>query len=81
MTTLTLNISEELLAALNLAGRERQVSEDQVAVELLEGALLPDGTASRSDRWIEAWSGRLKGREDAASNDPRVQHLLAKHLR
>lgn len=79
MTTLTLNISEELLAALHMAGRDRRLPEADVAVELLQGALLSGATPSRSDRWVEAWRGRLKGKE--ADTDPRVQHLLAKHLR
>lgn len=81
MTTLTLNISEELLAALHMAGRERRLPEAEVAVELLEGALLTEAPTSKSDRWVEAWRGRLKGKESTTDADPRVLHLLAKHLR
>lgn len=81
MTTLTLNVSDELLAALNSAGRERSLSESTVAVELLNQALLKRPAAENSaQRWVETWRGQLKGREEAAG-DPRVQHLLAKHLR
>jgi len=42
MPTLTLEVSEELLAALQSAGRERGMTAEEVAVELLENALLRD---------------------------------------
>lgn len=77
MPTLTLEISEELLAALQLASRERGMTSEEVAVEILESALLL--TADPSDmakRWVEKWRGRLKGREDVTGADPRVQYLL-----
>ena len=83
MTTLTLDISDELLSALHDAGKERRLSESTVAVELLNRALLkyPATAAnSRARIWVENWRGQLKGEETVAS-DPRVQHLLAKHLR
>lgn len=80
MTTLTLNISEKLLEALNLAGRERSLPEAAVAVEVLEGALLKDAPGTSASRWVETWRGRLKG-QDASPDDLRAQHLLAKHLR
>jgi hypothetical protein len=80
MTTLTLNISDELLEALLLASRERSLPETTVAVEVLEGALLKETPRGNAGRWVETWRGRLKGQE-ATLADPRVQHLLAKHLR
>lgn len=81
MTTLTLNISDELLAALHSASKERHLPESTVAVELLHRALLKERPAGNSARlWIENWRGQLKGHE-AGTGDPREQHLLAKHLR
>lgn len=41
---------------------------------------ISEATENSAQRWVETWRGQLKGHEDAAG-DPRVQHLLAKHLR
>ena len=55
------------------------VPASEVVREALEQSLLAHGVAAgAAERWVAQWQGRLKLPEAA---DPRLAHLLAKHVR
>lgn len=84
MNVLTLKLPDDLHAALNAASRQRGLSKSAVVREALELSLRAHGAAAGSaERWVTQWQGQLKLPDprglDAA--DPRLAHLLAKHVR
>lgn len=84
MNVITLKLSDDLNAALNEVSRQRGLSKSAVVREALEQSLLGQGIAAgAAERWVAQWQGRLKLPEAGAaeSADPRLAHLLAKHVR
>lgn len=82
MTTLVLEIPDELDAALKEASAERDAPEAVVARQLLERALLGSISAgSTAASWLAKWRGRLRDCTTAKQDDTRLAFLLAKHLR
>ena len=84
MQVVTLKLPESLNAALNEVSRRRGVSKSAVVREALEQSLLAQGVvAGAAERWLAQWQGRLQLPASASSlsEDPRLAHLLAKHLR
>ena len=84
MNVITLKLPDDLNAALNEVSRKRGLSKSAVVREALELSLLTQGVAaSAAERWVVQWQGRLKLPEaaDVEASDPRLAHLLAKHLR
>lgn len=80
----TLELPDDLNAALNEVSRKRGLSKSAVVREALEQSLLAQGVAAgAAERWVAQWQGRLELPEasDAEATDPRLAHLLAKHLR
>ena len=56
--------------------------ESAVLRELLEQALMHEVKQSNdAGLWVAQWRGRLRGKEQAATDDERLSHLLDKHLR
>ena len=84
MHVITLKLPENLNAALKEVSRKRGLSKSAVVREALEQSLLAQGAAgSAAERWVAQWQGRLKlpSAGDAEAADPRLAHLLAKHVR
>ena len=84
MNVITLKLPDDLNAALNEVSRKRGLSKSAVVREALEHSLLRQGaTAGAAERWVAQWQGRLKlpAASDAQATDPRLAHLLAKHVR
>ena len=82
MTTLTLEISEELNTALRAISARRHLPEAEIVRELLEREIHKEQPIlNASDSWLENWRGQLQGKERANSDDDRLSHLLDKHLR
>lgn len=84
MNVITLKLPDELHAALNEVSRQRGVSKSAVVREALEQSLLAHGAvAGAAERWVAQWRGRLRLPEAGAVEgiDPRLAHLLAKHVR
>jgi predicted transcriptional regulator len=84
MNAITLKLPDELLAALNEVSRKRGLSKSAVVREALERSLLDQGdAAAAAERWVDRWQGRLQlPQPDAVDgSDPRLAHLLRKHLR
>ncbi|MBI4757175.1 MAG: ribbon-helix-helix protein, CopG family [Betaproteobacteria bacterium] len=82
MNTLTLKIPDELDAALRAASERRHVSKSALVREALENALAEDMVrGSAAGQWTLRWRGALRGKESAPADDPRLAHLLEKHLR
>ena len=84
MNVITLKLPDDLNAALNEVSRKRGLSKSAVVREALEQSLLAQGAeAGAAERWVAQWQGSLKLPEagDAAAGDPRLAHLLAKHVR
>ena len=84
MNVITLKLPENLNAALNEVSRKRGLSKSAVVREALEQSLLAQGVvASAAERWVLQWQGRLALPEasDVELTDPRLAHLLAKHVR
>ncbi|MEO7152327.1 MAG: ribbon-helix-helix protein, CopG family [Burkholderiaceae bacterium] len=84
MQVVTLKLPDSLNAALMEVSRKRGLSKSAVLREALEQSLLAQGVvAGAAERWVAQWQGRLKlpevGTVEAA--DPRLAHLLARHLR
>lgn len=80
MTTLTLEIPDELEAALEAASHRRKKSPLVIAREALESALLfeplpPD----RVETWLANWRGRLE-HSGTTGESERLAHLIAKHV-
>ena len=84
MNVITLKLPDDLNAALNEVSRKRGLSKSAVVREALEQSLLAQGvTAGAAERWVAQWQGRLKlpDARDLEATDPRLTHLLAKHVR
>ena len=84
MNVITLKLPEELNAALNEVSRKRGVSKSVVVREALERSLRAEGVvAGAAERWVAQWQGqlRLPSAAEAPGSDPRLAHLLSKHLR
>jgi predicted transcriptional regulator len=84
MNVISLKLPDHLDAALKEASRRRGLSKSAVVREALEQALLAQGEAAgAAERWVAQWQGRLQLPDpgDAEATDPRLAHLLAKHLR
>ncbi len=84
MHVVTLKLPDNLNAALKEVSRKRGLSKSAVVREALEQSLLAQGVvAGAAERWVAQWQGRLKLPEVAGveADDPRLAHLLAKHLR
>ena len=84
MHVITLKLPENLNAALKEVSRKRGLSKSAVVREALEQSLLKQGAAgSAAERWVAQWQGRLKlpAAGDAKATDPRLAHILAKHVR
>ena len=84
MNVITLKLPDDLNAALNEVSRKRGLSKSAVVREALAQSLLAQGAvAGAAERWVAQWQGRLQlpTAPDAASTDPRLAHLLAKHVR
>ncbi len=84
MNIITLKLPDDLNAALKEVSRKRGLSKSAVVREALEQSLLAQGVAAgAAERWVAQWQGRLELPEasDAEATDPRLAHLLAKHLR
>jgi hypothetical protein len=84
MNVLTLKLPDDLHAALNEVSRQRGLSKSAVVREALELSLRNQGVvAGASERWISRWQGKLKlpGRGELKDADPRLEHLLDKHVR
>ena len=84
MNVITLKLPDDLNAALKEVSRKRGLSKSAVVREALEQSLLAQGVvASAAERWVAQWQGSLKLPEAVAveATDPRLAHLLVKHLR
>ena len=84
MNVITLKLPDDLNAALQEVSRQRGLSKSAVVREALEQSLLAQGVvAGAAERWVAQWQGRLRlpAASDAQSGDPRLAHLLGKHVR
>jgi hypothetical protein len=83
MATLTLEIPDELNAALDALSARRREPKAAIVRALLESTVahMADPATSPATRWLDHWRGSLQGRETPAPGDERAQHLLSKHLR
>ena len=84
MNVITLKLPDDLNAALKEVSRKRGLSKSAVVREALEQSLLAQGVAAgAAERWVAQWQGRLKlpDARDVEATDPRLAHLLAKHVR
>lgn len=84
MNVMTLKLPDDLNAALKEVSRQRGMSKSAVVREALEQSLLAQGhQASAAEAWVAEWRGRLAlpSPHDAAGEDARLAHLLAKHVR
>jgi predicted transcriptional regulator len=84
MNVITLKLPDDLNAALKEVSRKRGLSKSAVVREALEQSLLAQGvTAGAAERWVAQWQGRLKlpSMSDAQATDPRLAHLIGKHVR
>ena len=84
MHVITLKLPDDLNTALNEVSRKRGLSKSAVVREALQQSLLAQGVvAGAAERWVAQWQGRLKLPEasDVQADDPRLSHLLAKHVR
>ena len=84
MNVITLKLPDDLNAALMEVSRKRGLSKSAVVREALEQSLLAQGVAaSAAERWVQTWQGRLKlpQASEVEASDPRLAHLLAKHVR
>ena len=84
MNVVTLKLPDSLHAALNEVSRQRGLSKSAVVREALEQSLLAQGlVAGAAERWVAQWQGRLSlpVASDVQASDPRLAHLLTKHVR
>lgn len=80
MNVITLKLPDDLHAALKEASARRHLSKSAVVREALEQSLaLQSNEAAAAQRWVAQWRGRFQ--PAAKTDDPRLAHLLAKHLR
>ncbi|MEI7868303.1 MAG: hypothetical protein WCI11_10455 [Candidatus Methylumidiphilus sp.] len=82
MTTITVEIPDELNHVLRSISTRRHLPEADIVLELLEREFRNEQARSTlADRWLENWRGRLQGKEQASTEDERLSYLLNKHLR
>jgi len=84
MNVITLKLPDELHAALNEVSRQRGLSKSAVVREALELSLRAQGVAAgAAERWVTQWQGKLELPDPRAleTDDPRLSHLLSKHVR
>ena len=84
MNVVTLKLPDSLHAALNEVSRQRGLSKSAVVRQALEQSLLAQGVvAGAAERWVAQWQGRLSlpVAGDVQASDPRLAHLLTKHVR
>jgi predicted transcriptional regulator len=84
MNILTLKVPEGMDAALSAASRARGVSKSALVREAIEQALGRQAEqAGAAARWVAQWRGSLSTCEltKTGRQDPRLAHLLHKHLR
>ena len=84
MNVITLKLPDDLHAALNAVSRQRGLSKSAVVREALESSLRTQGAAAgAAERWVAQWQGKLGLPEQhrLEATDPRLSHLLAKHVR
>jgi predicted transcriptional regulator len=82
MSTLTLEIPEELEAALHAASARRRVPPSILVREALEKALASESEPpTAADQWLPRWRGSLRDTPETAGDEARLSHLLKKHLR
>ena len=84
MNVITLKLPDDLNAALKEVSRKRGLSKSAVVREALEQSLVAQGVvASAAERWVAQWQGslRLPSASEAQPSDPRLAHLLSKHVR
>jgi predicted transcriptional regulator len=82
MSTLTLEIPEELEAALHAASARRRVPPSTLVREALERALASETESSATvDQWLSRWRGSLREPPESSDDEARLAHLLKKHLR
>jgi predicted transcriptional regulator len=83
MNIITLKLPDDLNAALKEVSRKRGLSKSAVVREALQHSLLAQGVeASAAERWVAQWQGSLKlpASRDVEAADPRLAHLLTKHV-
>lgn len=81
MNVITLKLPDDLHAALKEVSAKRRLSKSAVVREALEKSLLAQGDeAGAAERWVSQWRGRSAAAA-TTPDDPRLAHLLAKHLR
>ncbi|HYE37539.1 hypothetical protein [Methylocaldum sp.] len=81
MSTLTLEIPEELDAALRAASARRRVHPSTLVREVLEKALASEAEQpAAASQWLSRWRGSLRDMPEA-DDEARLAHLLKKHLR
>lgn len=84
MNVITLKLPDDLHAALKAVSLKRGLSKSAVVREALEQSLLAQGVeAGAAERWVAQWRGRLRlpNAAEAEATDPRLAHLLSKHVR
>ena len=84
INVITLKLPDDLHAALNEVSRQRGLSKSAVVREALELSLRTQGAAAgAAERWVAKWQGKLElpDRHGLEASDPRLSHLLAKHVR
>ena len=84
MNVITLKLPDDLNEALKEVSEKRGLSKSAVVREALEQSLLAHGVAGgAAERWVAQWQGRLRlpAASVAQTTDPRLAHLLSKHVR
>lgn len=84
MNVISLKLPDDLNQALMQASRQRGVSKSAVVREALAQSLQVHAEAANAaGRWVAQWRGKLRLPEATAvaASDPRLAHLLNKHLR
>ena len=84
LKVISLKLAPELNLALEQASRQRGVSKSAVVRDALVQALqVQSKAASTASAWVTRWQGTMQLPEAAhvAAHDPRLAHLLDKHLR
>ncbi len=80
MTQLTLEIADELEAALVNISRKLHKPETEVALELLEQVLLHQSKAGSAQNWLSTWRGSVQKESLYDPSDARISYLLDTHL-
>lgn len=82
MSTLTLEIPEELDVALRAASARRHIAPSALVREALEKALASEAQPPTAvDQWLSRWRGSLREPPAVVNGEARLAHLLEKHLR